>query len=305
MLTPRILKWLYREGKNISSILREEYKTQNNTEEIIEISYDLQAGSYINLMQNEQIRQHKQEYAAEIARTFLALCNPSSILEAGVGEATTLSEVLKSCDEKAIRAYGFDLCWSRVAYAKCWLQQQSLDNVMLCTGDLFHIPFLDNSVDVVYTSHTIEPNRGGEAAILQELYRVTKKYLILLEPGYELASEQARERMDRYGYCRNLVGTAKEFEWEVVEHKLFPHTINPLNPTALTIIREKSSEEAFSDQEVADHIFACPQFKVPLRKIGASFFSPEALCVYPVLADIPCLRTKNAITASYYPDIVT
>jgi ubiquinone/menaquinone biosynthesis C-methylase UbiE len=32
----------------------------------------------------------------------------------------------------------------------------------LVVADLFHIPFADNSVDVVYTSHSLEPNGGRE-----------------------------------------------------------------------------------------------------------------------------------------------
>jgi ubiquinone/menaquinone biosynthesis C-methylase UbiE len=300
MITPRQLKSLYDQGQNISAILRKEQETQQNTEEIIEVSYDLQAGSYIAGMKNEAKRKYIQEYASEIVSTILSLCNPTSILEAGVGEATTLSEVIKRLPDQATRSYGFDLCWSRVAYGKNWLLGNSLSNFTLCTGSLFHIPFGDNSIDVVYTSHSIEPNGGFEEPILRELYRVAKQYLVLLEPGYELASNEAKQRMDTHGYCKNLVGVAQQLGWNVIEHKLFPYTANPLNPTALTII-QKQPEEV--DTEVAN-VFACPKFKVTLTKIGEMYFSPEALCVYPVLADIPCLRLENAIIASHFPEIM-
>jgi uncharacterized protein YbaR (Trm112 family) len=297
MTTPRQLKALYDQGRNISAILREERGLPHNTPEIIEVAYDLQTGSYIEGMKNEEMAKHKSEYAAEIARTILSLCRPGSVLEAGVGEATTLSGVLRSLGS-LVGSYGFDLSWSRVAYAEGWLYGQGIDNALLCVGDLLNVPFLDSSIDVVYTSHSIEPNGGSEESILRELYRVARRYLVLLEPGYELASDEARRRMERHGYCRNLKGTAEALGYQVLEHKLFPFTANPLNPTALTVIRKEA------DAEPPKKVLACPKFKTPLREVGGMLFSPEALTVYPIVGGIPCLRVENGIFASKYEEVM-
>ncbi|NTU50797.1 MAG: methyltransferase domain-containing protein, partial [Desulfobulbaceae bacterium] len=267
MTTPRELKSLYEQGKNISALMREEKKLKHNTAEIIEIAYDLQAGSYIAEMDNATMAEHKREYTLEIAKTILSLCEPMTILEAGVGEATTLSGVLKNLNAD-IRSFGFDLSWSRIAYSKYWLQSKGVSNNTLCTGDLFHIPFADDSIDVVYTSHSIEPNGGNEKPIMQELFRVTKKYLILLEPGYELANEESRLRMDSHGYCKNLKNIAENLGYNVLKHVLFPHTSNPLNPTAITIIKKNNCTKAMPPS----HILACPKFKTPLEEIGNMLF---------------------------------
>jgi len=93
MHTPRELEALYKQGKNITQIMRDRAGLQRNTDEIIEIAYDLQAGSYIQSMETAEWEKNKQTYTPEIARAIQSLCNPSSILEAGVGEATTLSGV--------------------------------------------------------------------------------------------------------------------------------------------------------------------------------------------------------------------
>jgi hypothetical protein len=45
MTTPRELQALYKQGKNITQLLKEERGLQCNTDEIIEIAYDLQTGS--------------------------------------------------------------------------------------------------------------------------------------------------------------------------------------------------------------------------------------------------------------------
>ena len=296
-LSPKQLKNLYQQGKNIMSLLRKFEESNQNTEEIIELSYDLQAGSYISALDDESMAKHKAEYGTAIAKEILALCNPKSVLEAGVGEATTLREVIGNLPEKT-KAYGFDLCWSRLAHAKLWLNRNSISNVNLCTGSLFKIPFRTNSIDVVYTSHSIEPNGGYEQPILQELYRVTKKYLILLEPGYELASQDAKIRMKSHGYCKNLVKVSREQNYLVTKHELFPVTTNPLNPTAITIIEKKSSSESTECS-----VLACPKTSSPLWQYDEVLFSPEALCVYPIISGIPCLRSENAIIASYYSEL--
>lgn len=297
-VTPRQLKSLYDQGVNISAFLREEKGLNYNTEQIIETAYDLQAGSYIARAENPDVAKQLEKYTFDIAKIMLSLCQPQSILEAGVGEATTLSGVLKNLQIE-VDSFGFDLSWSRVAYAKKWLQRQGISNVTLCTGSLLHIPFADNSIDIVYTSHSIEPNRGREEPILRELFRVTRKYLILLEPSYELASDEARQRMDFHGYCKGLKGIADSLGYHVLEHQLFPGAIvNPLNPTAITIIRKTTQDDLFPS-----YTLACPQFKTRLEESSNMLFSPEALMVYPIVAGIPCLRLENGIVASKYQEL--
>jgi ubiquinone/menaquinone biosynthesis C-methylase UbiE/uncharacterized protein YbaR (Trm112 family) len=297
MTTPQQLKALYEEGNNISEHMRNEKGIQRNTEEIIEVAYDLQTGSYVAAMEDAATARHKNEYTGELARTIISLCSPTSILEAGVGEATTLAGVLGHLKTE-VRSFGFDLSWSRVAYAKLWLKKQDLSYTTLCTGNLFHIPFADSSIDVVYTSHSIEPNGGNEEPILCELFRITKKFLILLEPGYELASLEARQRMESHGYCKNLKGIADTLGYDVLEHRLFPFIANPLNPTTLTIIKKDDIAE------LPSYVLACPKFKTPLKEIEGVLFSPEALVVYPIVGGIPCLRIENGIFASKYQEVL-
>lgn len=297
MSTPRELQALYQQGVNITQLLKNEQGLHRNTDEIIEVAYDLQAGSYISSLDNAQFSEYNELYTSEIANTILSLCEPVSILEAGVGEATTLSGVMRFL-KADIEAFGFDLSWSRVAFAKRWLENQDVKKTVLCTGNLLNIPFADNSIDIVYTSHSIEPNGGNEEPILRELFRVAKRFLILLEPGYELAGNNARQRMDSHGYCKNLNGIAQSLGFNVLKHELFPVAINALNPTAITIIRKS---DLFTP---SSHILACPKFKTPLEKIDGMLFSPEALVAYPLVGGIPCLRTENGILASQYKEFM-
>ncbi|KEQ16717.1 class I SAM-dependent methyltransferase [Endozoicomonas numazuensis] len=297
MASPEELRSLFEQGKNVSAYLRKlEGLTENNSE-IIEQSYDLQSGSYSSAMDNQATQQHKKEYTAEIVSVIRSLCHPKSVMEAGVGEASTFSGVIAGLGNEP-DYYGFDLCWSRVAYARKWLHSNKQESVRLCTGDLFQIPLADDTVDVVYTSHSIEPNGGKEIPLLEELYRVAKKYLILIEPGYELASSKARKRMEQHGYCRSLVGFSEGLGYEVLDHRLMNSVANPLNPSAIIIIRKKEKK---SPSELT---WVCPKYRTVLREKDNVLFSEHSPLVYPVIAGVPCLREEHGILAGKFQEIM-
>ncbi len=165
---PKELTEAYARGENITALLKGLSKIDCNTEEMIETAYDLQSGSYVNDLNDLEKYQHKVDYGRTIAEEILALTRPTSILEAGVGEGTTFSFVLTSLNNPKLEAHGFDISWSRIATCRHWLQKNGQTDAFLSVASLLNLPYLDNSFDVVYTSHTIEPNGGNEKNILQE-----------------------------------------------------------------------------------------------------------------------------------------
>ena len=300
-LIPRELKQRYAAGTNITEMLRSSGQTSGdlcNTEYAIEVAYDLQTGTYTARMSVDSLREYIISYSQEIVAILESLGQFESILEAGVGEATILSEVITRVAKPFVKYYGFDLSWSRVAYARKWLRHNGHNNVRLCTGSLSDIPFMDSSIDIVLTSHAIEPNAGREREILKELYRITNKYLILLEPSYDLAGSEGKMRMAKLGYCRDLKQYAEELGYNVIRHDPFL-SYDELNPTALTIIKKCSNLPSQSE------IYACPKYKTPLKFLGGSMYSDEALTVYPIIDGIPCLRVESGIIASKFPIIVS
>ncbi|MDR0704065.1 MAG: methyltransferase domain-containing protein [Planctomycetaceae bacterium] len=290
----RELKELYQKGVNISEYLRNKYDV-NNTPHVIEIAYDLQAGSYTADMEKLEIKKWRENVGAELVNIIRSLLpTPESILEAGIGEGNQLSVVLSQFQNTPVASYGFDISWSRVAFARKWLNKQGNKNTTLFTGNLLNIPCADNAVDIVYTNQAIEPNRGNEESILKELFRITKKYLILIEPSYELANDEGKQRMNRYGYVTGLQETAVKLGFDVLEYRLCSYYFNPLNPTAVMIIQKKNV------REISSSVLADPLFKTPLYKKDNVLFSPDSLRVYPIVDGIPCLRIENGIIASKY-----
>lgn len=284
------IKELFDSGANVMEYFRNLNNSRNNSIESIKISYDLQAGTYIETYKNN--RAFVDLYTGAIAELIEGLGNHQSVLEAGVGEATTLANVIEKMENKPGFACGFDISWSRINYAKAFARSKNVNDNWLFTGDLFDIPLKDNCIDIVYTSHSIEPNGGREKEALQELYRVTSRYLVLLEPAYELASDEAKARMEHHGYVRGLKSTAESLGYKVTEYRLFDYVINPLNPTGLIVIEKNAAANPVQPQ------FACPITGGIMERSGDCFYAAESLMAYPIIGGVPCLLAENGILAS-------
>ena len=281
---------IYARGENVLRFL--EQNSNMNDWESIMISYDFQAGTYTKLAAEK--KEYFDAYTAAIAAAIPDLHAQRSILEVGVGEATVMNPLMAKIDPHGtMRKQGFDISWSRVRYAK----QNALaagNNSDFFTANLFNIPLPDNSVDIVYTSHSLEPNGGKEKEALRELYRVANHYVVLLEPDYENATPQGRERMQHHGYVKDLARHAAELGFEVVTNRAFDVSINPLNPTGLTIIRKATTTAVAADG------FICPITRTQLSPCGGALFSREAGLIYPIIDGIPCLLEGAVILGVHF-----
>ena len=288
------LKELIDNDVNIIEYLK---KSDNNIQDIM-ISYELQTGSYT--AEYYKNRKQKMQYINELANILNTYCDNKgdkySLLEAGIGEGTTLGPLLMKIKHKPYKSYGFDLSWSRVYYANKFLSDINceLDIETFC-ADLFNIPIKDNSIDIVYTSHSIEPNGGREREALQELYRITNQYLFLFEPSYEFASEEARERMKKHGYITNLYNTALELNYNIIDYKLLEVCSNPLNPTGVMIIKKER-------KTTSNNPYLCPVTHKDMKREEDCFNCKESMLVYPIIKNVPCLFDHKAVIAAKYND---
>jgi hypothetical protein len=288
---------LYARGENVMANLRSLSGSSggksSNTVEDIMISYDFQAGSYIRSY--EQNPAYLDSYTAELRNVLAQLGPIDTLLEAGCGEATTLSILASSMHTRPVLG-GFDISWSRVKLGQVFAGCRALSASLFC-ADLFRIPLADRSVDVVYTSHSIEPNGGREREAILELARVARNWLVLLEPAHDLAGEEARGRMESHGYVQDLAATIRSLGLTLVEHRLFPVSANPLNPTGLYLVKIGSTPERATGFK-----FQCPVSGTPLEPGPDAYFAPKSFLAYPVLRGVPCLLENNAILATRFRD---
>lgn len=287
------IKEAYNRGENVIQFLRNIDNSDHNSINDILISYDLQSGTYLkSLSENAEFKLNYARSIAEIIETLMP-DGIQSLMEVGTGEATTLGIMAKNLKTIPDNVFGFDISVSRTLFARNFLDEINLPLVKLFTANLFEIPLMDNSIDVIYTSHSIEPNGGNEKTALKELYRVARKYIVLIEPSYEFASEEGKLRMEKNGYIKHLARHASKLGYKVIENKLFKYSINPLNPSGITIIEKLTAEEN-------DCMLVCPATRKRLSEYNQNLlYSEESALAYPVINNIPCLLIENAILATH------
>lgn len=282
----------YSRGENVMEYARNFSKLSVNLPESTMIAYDLQAGSYIEWTRlNNDLAKAWCKQLAELIKPYIS--SETSLLEVGCGEATTLTGVLQHMPLQPKHVLGFDISWSRCSYGLSWLMENHV-KADLFVADLFSIPLEDDSIDVVYTSHSLEPNGGREEAAIKELIRIAKKAVILVEPIYELAPRKAQERMKANGYVRGLYDAVANLGGTVREYKLLEVNDNPLNPSGVLIIEKQSNNN------IDSIVWRCPLTFSQLMVSDEGYFAPSTGVFYPILSKIPVLRKENAIIASAY-----
>ena len=279
-------------GGNVIKYLKSlEGRQKNNVDDIL-ISYDFQSGQYIkNLDLNINF---KIDYCQSLANRINEFEDCNSILEIGIGEATTLGVLKGMLKKEFIYSGGFDISWSRLNFAKSFLFDIGYFKDSIFCADLFNIPLKDNSVDIVYTSHSLEPNGGREDEALSEILRIASKYVVLLEPIYENESNEVKQRMDEHGYIKGLYEIIRSKKLNVIEFKRFELSQNELNPTSIIVIK-KSRATSYNTTQ-----FICPITKNELSVHKNSLYSQTGCLSYPIIKDIPCLLGENAIMTSNF-----
>ena len=288
------MRGAYKAGENAMAYARDHLGPsagKENTTAATLIAYDLQAGTYVARAKNDP--SFNRDWCGQIAEILLPLTIPRcSVLEVGSGEATTLAGVVRGLENCQPSGYGFDVSWSRIKVANEWLAMNSVHS-KLFVADLFKIPMASNSVDLVYSSHSLEPNGGREQEAIAELVRVARRFVVLIEPAYELANEAARLRMDHHGYVKGLRAAAEACGVDVLQHRLLPVTPNPMNPSGVLVLKKR--EEA---TVAGNGLWTCPVTGAPLTEMPDAFWSEEVGLAYPILRGIPLLRPEHAIVAS-------
>ena len=147
-------KQAFLEVKNITEHLRKQKNTTHNDPDIIEIAYDLQAGSYIEAVEKDPNR--SALYTAELADILdHHISQQDSILDIGTGELTTLSLLAQKLKHKPAHILAFDMSWSRVykglSFAKK-VMGSDYQRVIPFVADISEIPLCDKSINVTISS---------------------------------------------------------------------------------------------------------------------------------------------------------
>jgi hypothetical protein len=212
----------------------------------------------------------------------------SSVLDAGTGEATSLVPIRQAMRSRP-DVLAFDLSLSRLLYARRHLAAHG-QHAELFAGDLAAIPLAANAVDCVLTVHAVEPNGGREREILSELLRVAARYLVMVEPSWELGSEATRARISRHGYVKGLPDMLEGLGHKLARFEPWAIDANPANQAALIVIKK---------QGVPRKAFVSPISGKPLQQRPDCWFCPEDGHAFPIIQGIPCVLIESAVLASH------
>jgi uncharacterized protein YbaR (Trm112 family) len=289
----------YREGRNVMQTLRDMLGEAVNTPQIIEVAYDLQAGSYVDYVRAN--REFWRAYTSELAAILGDHLDAGDrALDAGTGEMTTLVGVANRCRDH-VAHYATDISWSRIARGRAFARSEMRSDLNASSssfvGDLLRLPLRDRSMDVVWTSHALEPNAGREKEALAELFRVARKRVVLFEPSYEDNSNAGRARMDALGYIRGLPDAIVALGGRLEEKRAIGAVSNPLNPTYAFVITPPDRAATRSDGE-----WACPATRLPMDRRGDCYWSEASRLAYPIISGIPVLREESAIYATRFAE---
>ncbi|MFA5805321.1 MAG: class I SAM-dependent methyltransferase [Melioribacteraceae bacterium] len=163
----------------------------------------------------------------------------AKILDAGCGSGLNMYMLSKTNPDLIID--GFEFTHARLA--SCMINMVYEDKInQLFLGDITNIALPDNSYDVVFTNHVLEQLGQKSAEIaLKEVVRVSKKGVVLCEPTIHNANMYEKWRMNRLGYCQDLLNLAKKIPNCIVtfykedRFRNYPNTSN-------TLILEKTTE---------------------------------------------------------------
>ena len=295
------IKELYESGVNIQQYFREINHTEKNDLSAILLSYDYQAGQYIEDYNNDKCIDEVNYNGKKVNMTNRELTkivgkliseeiekySPSSILEVGVGEGTILAEVIRNMKNENIEYTGIDISLSRLLYARKYLKECGLQ-VHLAMADLFHLPFQNNQFDVVFLRNCLESNTGREKEAIMELVRIANKCVILIEPSYRFGNEQTKKRIKKLGYIDNIDSALSGLN--VTKYGPFAASLE--NNNAAIVIIEKNMEGAGRNVQ-----WSCPKCGKELA-MGEVGYCAECLCIYPVIKNIPLLLSNNAVLCS-------
>ena len=211
---------------NFLNLFLKEKKVYNKSRSIKEVKekYEKIAGSYIDntydYEKREQGNFEKKDFVAfnhhekkiylikggrainpsiNLVSKFCNYHNLESIIEVGAGELTTLYPIIKRVNNLNFIS-ALELSPNRLKHGNAFLKKKNIriDHLIAC--DASNIPYENNSFDISYTQYCIEQVPHLAKKIIDEMIRISSKYVVIVEPSYQFSNKITRNRILHKGF---------------------------------------------------------------------------------------------------------
>ena len=160
---------------------------------------------------------------------------PVRVLEVGCGNCINIVNLKKKYNGK-IDLYGIDISDERLRVSKQYFGN-ALDEVQLRNAPITEpLDWSDGFFDVVFSMHCLEQIPYQTQSALREIYRLTKRRMVMIEPIFELGNHVQRLYLLNSDHNRILLKSIKQLGYQIWRLESLDIQSNPLNQSSIVVI---------------------------------------------------------------------
>ncbi len=217
----------------------------------------------------------------------------NSFIEVGAGELTTVQSLFEFLDKYNIeKSAAIDLSFKRVQVGKKFIEKNNTKVDIIARSNAEFLPFDNNKFDLVYTNYCLEQVPDLFDKIVNELIRITNKYVILVEPSYEFSEKYSKNKILVKNYPIITKNSFANKNCKLLFRGPMPYS-RYINRSEIVILEKKIiSGEKLSNNKFD---FICPISKQELFKKQDFYYTEDNKIKYPIKDGIPLLANFDAI----------
>ena len=299
----RKVKFLLNFTKNFIFLSESQPFIKSRTLDNVKKKYDHIAGKYIEKYLDKkssfiaeidkdkkvvEIRGTYEKYYSDFLLNLTKKIKFNSILEVGAGELTLIAELLKKIKKKRdIKTGVLDISYHRLNKGKNFLKKKKINLHHIVKADAANQPFADNSFDIVYTSHCLEQVPHLFNKIVNECVRVSKKYVIFIEPSYEFGSDVTKNHIFKKGYPIIKKKLFKEENYKIILRNSVP-VKSYINGTEIIILKKNNNKKT-----ITKNLFICPSCRNALTINNQNLICKKENILFAIKNKIPLLQIQD------------
>lgn len=191
-------------------------------------------------MDHKSIREEYLKYIYQEIDELLSHNEKIKIVEIGCGNCINIVSILDKYSAK-VEITGIDISSKRIEVAKDYYANK-LDGVDFVVADiskdLSSVP--DNNFDLVFSMHCLEQITYNCSLAIEQMYRIAKTKLVLVEPVFENANPSQKIYLFLSDHNKTLLKVIKSLGYNIKNIEKLIVQENPLNQSTKIVIEKNN-----------------------------------------------------------------